>query len=294
MGPIAIRACLRCGGAWFPKGGLKAFAAAGGPVAWKLVDHLRGARVAEPPPPGSVSDCPECGMALLKSESPTYKGVEIGACIPCKGHWLTATALEKLAGALTAQEQRGVAQEPAKLRSRDPTKVTAPPLIARENGHSTNITRRCPGCEQPNDPSAAVCWACGNVLGPRTTGTCPRCLGNRQGIECGGVSVEICSGCGGAWIQEGRLSALHFQDEAAREELLWEARRIRSGRLKKVQYELFCPKDALILLAKPIGMLTRTPILTCPQCQSNFIDFQNLPEFLGLDPNHPAVKPTAR
>ena len=95
-------------------------------------------------------------------------------------------------------------------------------------------------------------------------------------MECGGVSVEICNGCGGAWLQEGRLSALNFQDDSAREELLWEARRIRSGRLKKIQYELFCPKDALILLAKPIGMLTRTPILTCPQCQANFIDFQFL------------------
>lgn len=236
FGPVCVHACRSCGGAWFPQGSLKAVAAAGDRVVRKLAEHLRAARNAVPPTPAIHSECPECLQPLLSNPSATITGVEIRACIPCKGHWAPMRALQILATQLTQRGERPAASEPRSI--------------------STKRTDRLPS------------W--------KVTGPCPRCLGDRQVVECGDEVIEVCSDCGGAWIQQGSGESLRTRSHPVRTRLLVEVKRIRSGRHRKPQRELLCPSCGLEMAPSEAGAPA------CPKCASAFIDFYSLPEFLAL------------
>jgi Zn-finger nucleic acid-binding protein len=238
FGPVCVHACRSCGGTWFPQGSLQAVAAAGDRVVRKLAEHLRAARNAVPPPPAMHPACPECSQPLLSNPSATLTGVEVRACIPCKGHWAPMRALQILASQLTPREQRS---EAAALEPRS---------------SATRTSERLPS------------W--------KVTGPCPRCLGDRQLVECGDLGIEVCSDCGGAWIQDGSAESLRTRSQPARTRLLGEVKRIRSGRHRKPQRELLCPTCGLGMEPSANGAPA------CPKCASAFIDFYALPEFLAL------------
>jgi Zn-finger nucleic acid-binding protein len=248
FGPVCVHACRSCGGAWFPNNTLKAVAAAGDGVVRKLAEHLRAARNAVPPVPASHPACPECSQPLLSNPSATLTGVEVRACIPCKGHWAPMRALQVLSSQLTPRIRHH--DSPGPLDSPSPT-------LGRKE--------------------CLPSW--------KVTGPCPRCMGDRQIVECGDVQVEICSDCGGAWLEEAARSSLGTRSQSSRVKLLAEVRQIRSGKHRKPQRELVCP-TCLVEMAPSTGSAP-----TCPKCAATFIDFYSLPDFLALTTN---PKPFAR
>jgi Zn-finger nucleic acid-binding protein len=145
---------------------------------------------------------------------------------------------------------------------------------------STSAGDPCPDCGEPNAPGAPVCWACGKMLRGKVEGTCPRCLGNMVGMNSAGVKLQCCEGCGGAWVEDGRLSALLVQPWDVQDQLLRDMGRIRTGRVKQYQQQLMCPQDGLILFPTPFGMMSPRPIDTCPQCRASFLDYGTLEQIL--------------
>ncbi len=237
LGPVTVHACRSCGGAWFPDGALRSIAAAGDAVVRKLAEHLRAGRNAVPPPPASVAECPQCGQPLLSNPSATLTGVEVRACIPCKGHWAPMRALQILASQLT-------------------------PRTRREDAPSS--PQPAPGRKAAPMPS----W--------KVTGPCPRCLGDRQTIECGDQAVEVCGDCGGAWIPQNAREALCASTAGARSGLLAQIRRVRTGKHRQPQRQLLCPDCVVEMRASEAAMPA------CSRCSSLFVDFYALPQFLDL------------
>jgi Zn-finger nucleic acid-binding protein len=237
LGPVPVHACRSCGGAWFPEGQLRAVAAAGDGVVRKLAEHLRAARNAVPPPPALSPACPECHQPLLSNPSATLTGVEVRACIPCKGHWAPMRSLQILASRLTPRTLRQDKRE----------------AVSARNG------------------ACLPSW--------KVTGPCPRCLGDRQIVECSEMAVEVCSDCGGAWLQEAASGYLQSQTHLVKNRLLAQIKSVRSGRHRKPQRELLCPTCGLEMTASG----RQAP--GCPKCASCFVDFYSLPAFLGPAPD---------
>jgi Zn-finger nucleic acid-binding protein len=95
------------------------------------------------------------------------------------------------------------------------------------------------------------------------------------------VRVAACDGCGGTWLEHGRLGALLLQPLEARQALLKEIARRRTGKVHKLHESLVCPFDELVMFSAPIGMMCLTPVDTCPRCTGQFMDHGVLDEVLA-------------
>jgi Zn-finger nucleic acid-binding protein len=101
-------------------------------------------------------------------------------------------------------------------------------------------------------------------------------LGDRQIVECGDETIEVCSDCGGAWVQKDFGESLRRRSHPARTRLLVEVKRIRTGRHLKPQRQLLCPTCGVELATSSTG------VPACPKCASAFVDFYALPDYLAL------------
>jgi Zn-finger nucleic acid-binding protein len=245
MGQARVYACRRCGGGWFPQGQLTAVAGAGKAVVAKIADQLSRARCGKPPSPAEQPACPECWHSLLPNPSTRFRAVRLSACIPCKGHWAPLQSLQALGDAL---------EKPV------PANATAPAIGS------------------PIRPAKGR----GPLPSWQVTGSCPRCLGDRQIVDCGGVEIELCSDCGGAWLEKGGLARLQARNRTVRHQVLEEARRLRIGKQHKLQRDLLCPTCRQVLTVVTKDNSARCAVPECPHCAAMFVDFYSLPEALSL------------
>lgn len=152
---------------------------------------------------------------------------------------------------------------------------------ATRAGNTRPGERPCERCGQPNGEKAPVCWACGHMFLGQIVGKCPRCTGALHRVDSDGIFVDGCDGCGGVWLERGRLSALVFQSREKQEWVKGKVREIASGRIRKLNDQILCPDCGLIMFPKTIGTITQHPICTCPQCTANFLDADAVEEVLG-------------
>jgi Zn-finger nucleic acid-binding protein len=111
-------------------------------------------------------------------------------------------------------------------------------------------------------------------------GACPRCSATLHRLESERVEYSACDGCGGVWLEHGRLGALLLQPPSAQEQILKEVAKTHTGRIKKLHPEIFCPHCGLIMFVAPMGMLTQRPVATCPKCNAAFLDHGILDEIM--------------
>ncbi|HEU4754096.1 MAG TPA: zf-TFIIB domain-containing protein [Armatimonadota bacterium] len=307
FGPLSLELCLPCGGVWLDYGELPQLVRAGAVPFRKLADRV---------PPGTrklvtrrerSERCPVCTVPLLYTEYPSMPGVALQTCPFCEGFWIESDALRRIAERL---ERAAPAPKPAVLPYAAPVAVSTGPVVTpwagapppvSEAPHSPKSGKpvtppaseaaarpvagpqdgdACPACGQRNAKDAPVCWACGHLLKGRVAGTCPRCLGSMHEVESGNVRIAACDGCGGVWLERGRIGALLLQDVDTQDRLLQAIRKLRSGRIKKLQQGLVCQGCKLVMFAIPQGILSSKPIDTCPGCTAQFLDFGVLDQML--------------
>jgi Zn-finger nucleic acid-binding protein len=139
--------------------------------------------------------------------------------------------------------------------------------------------RECPSCGESNGPDAAVCWACGKGFVGPVIGTCPRCEGHLREVVSGAVKIGACDGCNGVWAEEGMIVDLLRQPASAREQVLRQVERTRTGKIRKLHEGLVCRTCELILLRAPM-MVSSEPVDTCPGCSATFLEEGVLPLML--------------
>jgi Zn-finger nucleic acid-binding protein len=306
FGPLTLDACLHCGGIWFDAGELDQVILAGASAIWKLRDHLRGVKKGPISPGEGFELCPACRTPLGVMQFPKMPGVRLTSCVQCQGHWIDAELLLKLATRLSeAALGAAVVDKPksAEIGSVDlsglatsaplPTSVQPSPAMtliphtrAPQPAPETKATAAangCPDCGQPNAVGAAVCWACGRMLGGNVAGVCPRCLGSFHRLDSDGVAVEACDGCGGIHLAAGKLNELLFQPDSAQRKLMRAIEETKTGRIRERRQELKCRDCQIPLESKPLGKLTLRHIYGCPQCRCEFVDNNVLPEILTAD-----------
>lgn len=142
------------------------------------------------------------------------------------------------------------------------------------------VNEACPYCGQPNSEKARSCWACGKMLVGEALNPCPRCEGVMRRLESDGIVLGGCDGCGGLWLERGRLGAILFQSLELRARMMAQLKKQRTGRIKKLHQELVCPQCGLLMFATPMGMAVRDPVDTCPRCQAVYMDYELVEGFL--------------
>jgi Zn-finger nucleic acid-binding protein len=306
FGPLALDACLHCGGVWFDSNELEQLLQGGAGAIWKLRDHLRGAQKQLVPPGQGFELCPACRTPLGILQFANMPGLRLTSCVQCNGYWVDAELLLKIAtrlsesalGAAAVDKPKSAeigtvdlsrleqsvplpaapAQNPA-LTLIPHSRVHEPPSEARKAPGGANT---CPDCGQPNAAGAAVCWACGRLLGGNVAGVCPRCHGSFHKLDSDGVALEACDGCGGIHLKAGKLNELLFQTEAQQRKLMREIEETKSGRIRERQSDLRCRDCGVPMISKPLGKLTMRHIYNCPQCRCEFVDNNVLPEILTV------------
>jgi Zn-finger nucleic acid-binding protein len=281
MGPVHLDACLACAGAWMDPGGFQTLARSGPKVIWRLAEKLQAARKSDAPAKRSQPECPVCHVTLARAEYASLPELSFCTCPVCRGFWVDTETLNKVAYRLALATQRQedagawkTAGGPAPPAARRPLeeKRETPTRRLRAEPEPVPEAEPCPGCGQANPRGTAVCWACGYLLFGAVTGRCPRCSGAFHRFVVESVEVGLCDGCGGAWLEEGRLGALLQQSAADHDALLHQAARVRSGKIRQLNGEILCPKCGLIMFATRVGMVSDDPVATCPQCRACFLD----------------------
>jgi Zn-finger nucleic acid-binding protein len=129
--------------------------------------------------------CPAC-LGVVLERAPVADGLSVDHCGRCGGTWL-----------LRANAVRLRAVPAAALRA-----------MVRRSGDAGFL---CHDCHAPMDRDAMLCGGCGwaNVL------ECPGC-GTRMRRETHqGVTVDVCRGCAGIWLDHHELSTI-WEDSAGR------------------------------------------------------------------------------
>ncbi|HEX2076566.1 MAG TPA: zf-TFIIB domain-containing protein [Longimicrobium sp.] len=122
--------------------------------------------------------CPACLGVALEKVSPA-RGVEIDHCARCGGTWI-------------------LREQAARLRAHPVAAVRATITRTDDAGFL------CHGCHAPMDRDAAYCFSCSwfNRL------ECPAC-GKGMRRESGRtVTVDVCRGCKGVWLDHHELASL--------------------------------------------------------------------------------------
>lgn len=260
MGPILLDVCLPCGGVWFDRGELSEVITAGPHVVRRLYDTTqpRGAS------PGTrrlgLPRCPCCHVGMEGKQYAGMNGVDLDACPFCEGVWAGRTALKRMAGVLEgisvpdqiAAEAAGL--QPGAVRTTSPLPAPPDPPIP------------CPGCGEANVRSAPTCWACAKpLLGP-VVGHCPACQGSMRQLECQGLTVNGCEGCGSVFTNPGRLNALLRQPPE-------QLRAWIAGPLDRLGHHspavgtlLTCPQCQIPMGYARLAALSPHPVATCERC----------------------------
>ena len=186
----------------------------------------------------------------------------------------TAAPAVPAAPAATAVQQPAAAA----ARPRPPGKKRGAP--ASDPAITAVVNEACPYCGQPNSEKARSCWACGKMLVGEALNPCPRCEGVMRRLESDGIVVGGCDGCGGLWLERGRLGAILFQSMELRARLMTQLEKQRTGRIKKLHHELVCPQCELLMFATPMGMVVQEPVDTCPRCQAVYMEYELVEGFL--------------
>ena len=141
--------------------------------------------------------------------------------------------------------------------------------------------RVCRKCGEQSSKRDEVCWACGHVFRGTIAGTCPRCRSYLRRAEVQGVRIGGCEGCGGAWLESGRLSALAARSVEEQQDLIAQIEECRTGVLKAFQRQLYCTKCELMLFPTTL-MMSDISVDSCPGCGGAFLDHGRLAEVLAL------------
>jgi len=306
LGPIRLALCLPCRGVWLGSGELQQVIQAGPAVLRRLGARLAAAGGSTAHPRGLT--CPHCAVPLASIQSPTLPGVRNDYCRFCSNYWVEADALESIAVLMTP---RPAAPPPPPPPMPPPPRVAMPhsvvfagsppatpaspppgnspwgppppvssspartgsPKLPRVSAVERQL---CAGCGESNTPEAAVCWACGKGFIGRVIGVCPRCEGQLRQVESAGVRIGACDGCNGVWAEEGNLIDMLRQPAAAREQVIRQVERTRTGRIRKLNEGLVCRTCELIMLRAPM-MVSSEPVDTCPGCSATFLEEGILP-----------------
>lgn len=308
LGPIRLSLCLPCRGVWLGGAELQQLIKAGPVVLNRLAGRLKGTAGATPTAPiRTGATCPHCSVPLASTASPTLPGVWTDFCRFCSNYWLQVGSLERIAVLLSpapapqptptppvtprpvevspyavahASPVSGVpanaAARPAAAAAPMPPSRSTSPTLPEVSAIERQI---CASCGESNGPNAAVCWACGKGFLGRIIGTCPRCEGQLREVESNDVKIGACDGCNGVWAEEGRLIALLRQPASAREQVIRQVERVRTGKIHKFHPGLVCPICDLILLRAPM-MVSSEPVDSCPGCSATFLEEGVLPLML--------------
>jgi Zn-finger nucleic acid-binding protein len=313
LGPVALDLCFPCGGVWFDYQELAEVVRAGAPVLRKLAERIPAGTRKLVTRPHRDERCPVCRVPLVYTEYASMPGDAMLACALCEGFYVETVTLQRIADRLERQAPKPQQAAPPPVQQPAPVTaaavpsapVTSPwgapiPAAAAAPAPQADITRAkplgpsrsaaeprkepekgtCEHCGERNAPNAAVCWACGGLLQGRVTGTCPRCHGSFREVESDGVNIQACDGCGGVWLERGRLGALLMQDVPTQDRLLSTIGKVRSGRIKAMQPGLVCQDCKLVMFAIPQGILSSQPVDTCPGCTSQFLEYGTLNQML--------------
>ena len=293
LGPIELDFCFKCSGIWFDCDELQRVVTAG-PVVLRRVGERLPASAADSRAQ-SVPRCPLCRIPLTSVEYASMPGVRMDACQFCEGFWVRQGALQRLTAALegaatwdqmrlgidsrTLSPSAGSARTAARPDAAEPAVSPAPaPARAPAASHRAEM---CPHCGEANSENAAVCWACGKALQGPVVGACPRCEAHIRRLECGGVTLNACEGCGGVCITPNRLNSLLLQERSQRARLVKQVGRFKPERIKRVHANPNCPIcKAVRLIRAPLGMLTQQTAHTCPQCFQLFLEHGVLEDIL--------------
>jgi Zn-finger nucleic acid-binding protein len=263
MPGISLEACPLCEGFWVESEDLR-----------RIAERLEKAAPAPAPEPKRVAAAAGPTRPITAPWSPVPP--------EARGEGLTGPAPVTTPAGFIGPEHLNTDVKDEGRSSGRRTKGTRTPehLNAQPPEHPPHAEGDCPGCGQPNAPDTPVCWACGRVLQGRVFAQCPRCEGTLREAESENVRIGACDGCGGTWLEHGRLGALMLQSLEARAELLKEIARRRTGKIHKLHEGLVCPFDQLLMFSAPIGFITTEPVDTCPVCTSVFMDQGVLDEIL--------------
>ncbi|MGV3723374.1 MAG: zf-TFIIB domain-containing protein [Actinomycetota bacterium] len=109
LGPAALDYCSACKGVWLGTAALRELLVSGEEAVRRLQEQVGSGsyvpRAYEP-----AGGCPGCGVPLAKVVAPDLPLTPVFACTGCRGFWLTAAALDQLAGSRPAHSQVAVAQ----------------------------------------------------------------------------------------------------------------------------------------------------------------------------------------
>jgi Zn-finger nucleic acid-binding protein len=284
-GPLDLDLCRTCAGAWFDVGELSRLIAAGPQIVRRLGERLQpDVQPGTAPPAPRPPECPSCRTALDPVEYASMGGIRLDCCKNCEGFWVTCYGLIRLSWALAANPRGQDAGLPPELRPPPPalqpavSTQPAQPVQPAQPGRSQ--TESCLECGEVNSITAASCWACGKPLRGPVVGKCPQCEAAMRQVSAGGVTANACEGCGGVWLTPGRLNALLLQPRDVHQRLIGHVSRFHPSRQGRLHIELVCPTCSLFMLRGPLGMLTKQPVHSCPQCFGLFMSLATFEDVL--------------
>lgn len=281
-----ITTCGVCESYWLDVAALDRIVQSLQAVATRVVSPPSSSAAGAPPPPTGASSAP-AGPASPHSGSPPH-----GAQPPPAPEYAPQTPSGNYYGTPPPPPVGGASyygapppKEVTLPNSRLDTPATTRPSATNPGlpraGNARPGERLCEQCGQPNGEKVPVCWACGHMFLGQIVGKCPRCNGALHRIDSDGIFVDACDGCGGVWLERGRLSAMVFQSREQQQWIKSKVREIATGRIRKLNDQILCPDCGLIMFPKTIGTITQHPICTCPQCTANFLDADAVEEVIG-------------
>jgi Zn-finger nucleic acid-binding protein len=134
-------------------------------------------------------------------ETTTYEaGVEVESCPKCRGIWLHEAELEKI--------QESKENDYSEELSQIPDPIIQAHQLARAKAEAE---RECPKCGKT--------------------------LTKEEYAHCSGITIDVCAGCAGIWLDQGELEALEVFFERAQQEVAEgeaaEAKETRKAALKR-------------------------------------------------------------
>jgi Zn-finger nucleic acid-binding protein len=97
-----------------------------------------------------------------------------------------------------------------------------------------------------------------------------------------GAELAVCEGCGGVWLNDGRLADLRAQPVFVQEQLLERLRERPNRGLGQMEPVLTCPRCLVPMMPEDVGLIAREPVLTCPKCFGSFLAEGRLEELLEV------------
>ncbi len=226
FGSEQLNGCHRCGGLWLHCDALNRLVRDKTVSLDDLAEVFR--RTVPDAECAGAMACPNCNALLGSFHFPTMPDLPAHVCSTCRCVWLDDGGVERIAvriGSMRAQAAppataTAVVSAPAphaQTKAEEHAEAAeAPPSPEPRLTVSYLVSATCPSCEAANPPASTQCWSCGAAI--KSAGEakrCVRCHLPLLDLAEDDLRFSICAGCGGVWMEDGRLPVLLQLDHDA-------------------------------------------------------------------------------